>query len=278
MNDGIGWLLMLLLFSACVEFRVSDQEAIETLEETSVAIQFGDLQVEDRNIHYAYTDNSKDLLVVFVHGSPGSWNAFIDYFKADSLLSSADFVSVDRAGFGLSGFGEAETSIEVQAKQIKAVTDQFNHSKILLVGHSLGGPVIARMAMDYPNAFDGLILVAPSIDPNLEEKYWYQRAIDSRVGGWLTPKEFEVSNDEILPLKGELELMLPLWDKIQIPSIVIQGTNDRLVPKGNADFAKAMLPDSLVEIRLLEGVNHFVPWNHPSEIIKAIQLLSDGFR
>lgn len=277
MNDRIGWILIVLLFTSCIEFRVTDEEAIEELEESPVNIQFGDVLVNDRNIHFAYTNNAKEVLVVFVHGSPGSWNAFIDFFKADSLLQSADFVSVDRAGFGLSGFGDAEASMEMQAKQIKAVTDQFKHTKKILVGHSLGGPVIARMAMDYPTSYDGLVLVAPSIDPNLEEKYWYQGAIDTRVGGWLTPKEFEVSNDEIIPLKDELELMLPLWQKIRIPSIVIQGTEDGLVPKENADFAKAMLPDSLVEIRLLEGVNHFIPWNNPTEIIKAIQLLSDGF-
>ena len=265
---------ILILFIVACEFRIEDSEAKETLE--SVAIQFGNVMVDDRNMHYAYLDKGLDTMIVFVHGSPGSWNAFIDYFKADSLLDRFDMLSVDRAGFGESGFGEAEPSMELQARQINEVLNQFPDKKKILIGHSLGGPVVARMAMDYPHAYIGMALVAPSIDPEMEEEEWYRKAIDTKVGAFFTPKEFEVSNDEILPLKEELTQMLPLWSEIKIPTIVIQGTEDSLVPRENADFAKNMLPDSLVEIRMLEGVNHFIPWSNPEEIIMAIHTLANG--
>ncbi len=272
-----GFLLTVIAcLSSCIEFKISDEEAKEALNESSADIHFANLQVDGRNMHYAYTKGGKEALVVFVHGSPGSWSAFIDYFKADSLLKKVDFLAVDRAGFGNSGYGTAEPSIEKQAMQIKEVTDQFAHARKILIGHSLGGPVIARMAMDYPQDFDGLVLVAPSIDPAMEKDEWYRKLIKTKVGGAFTPKEFEVSNDEILPLKEELELMLPLWKRIQIPTILIQGTKDKLVPKENADFAIKMMPDSLLDVRLLEGVNHFIPWGQSEEITKAIQQLN-GF-
>ena len=272
-----GFLLTVIAcLSSCIEFKISDEEAKEALNESSADIHFANLQVDGRNMHYAYTKGGKEALVVFVHGSPGSWSAFIDYFKADSLLKKVDFLAVDRAGFGNSGYGTAEPSIEKQAMQIKEVIDQFAHARKILIGHSLGGPVIARMAMDYPQDFDGLVLVAPSIDPAMEKDEWYRGAIDTKVGAFFTPKEFEVSNDEIMPLKEELELMLPLWEKIQVPTVVIQGTKDRLVPKENADFVASMLPDSLVEIVMLEGANHFIPWSHDKEIRKAIYQLTDS--
>ena len=69
----------------------------------------------------------------------------------------------------------------------------------------------ARMAMDYPKAYHGMILLAPSIDPDLETEKWYRSMIDTKVGAFFTPKEFEVSNDEIMQLKHELELMKSLW-------------------------------------------------------------------
>ncbi len=249
---------------------MSDEEAKEVLSESKHTIYFDDLLVEKQNIHYAYTNGNKDLLIVFVHGSPGSWNAFIDYFKADSLLDQMDMLAIDRAGFGKSGYGVAEPSMEKQAKQIKAVTDQFSHTNKILVGHSLGGPVIARMAMDYPTSFSGMIMVAPSIDPEMEKEEWYRKVINTKLGSAITPLAFEVSNDEILPLKKELELMIPLWSHVQIPTILIQGTSDKLVPKENADFAMEMLADSLLEVRMLEGINHFIPWGQPHEITKAI--------
>ena len=57
---------------------------------------------------------------------------------------------------------------------VHQVVQQFEHERIMLIGHSLGGPVIARMAMDYPDAYQGLIFVAASIDPEMEKEEWYR--------------------------------------------------------------------------------------------------------
>jgi pimeloyl-ACP methyl ester carboxylesterase len=35
-------------------------------------------------------------MVVFVHGSPGSWDAFIGFFKDSLLVGKARLISVDR--------------------------------------------------------------------------------------------------------------------------------------------------------------------------------------
>ena len=228
------------------------------------------LSVDSSQVHYVFIDNNRSNLVVFIHGSPGSWSAFIDYFKNDSLLSQVDMLAIDRPGFGMSDQGIPEPSLERQAYLIAEVIKQFHQPNVIMVGHSLGGPVIARVAMDYPELVDGLLFLAPSIDPEQEKYEWYRSWIDTKVGGWLTPADFWVSNEEILPLKGELEKMLPLWKNISIPSIVIQGTKDNLVPKENAEFARRMLQDSLVDIRYIEGANHFIPWSHPKTIVDAL--------
>ena len=65
------------------------------------------------------------------------------------------------------------------------------------------------------------------IDTELEEEGCYRKVIATEVGAFFTPKEFEVSNAEILTLKKELEEMLPLWKQIKIPTIVIQGTDEQ---------------------------------------------------
>jgi len=270
---NIGYLTCFFLFTGCIDFRISDDEAANELTETGVPIKFADLTIGDRNIHYVYSDQGKEALAVFIHGSPGSWNAFIDFFKADTLLRKVDILAVDRPGFGQSNYGNAEPSMEKQAHYMNEVTKLFPHKKKILIGHSLGGPVIARMAMDYPEDYSSLVLVAASIDPTMEKDEWYRVAIKSSIGSHVTPRDFKVSNDEIVPLKEELEKMIPLWDKIKIPSVVIHGTKDSLVPVENVDFARRMLPDSLVEVRLLEGLYHFIPWTHPEIINGAISQL-----
>ena len=189
----------------------------------------------------------------------------------DRLRERARIASVDRPGFGESGYGEPERSIEKQAAAIAQIIKQHDSGQpAILVGHSLGGPVIARMAMDYPEMVGGLILVAASIDPELEKTKWYQVPAEWRLLSWMVPTVLKTTNREILPLKGELERMLPLWSKITTPVTVIQGGHDTLVPPGNADFAQRMLTATDPHMVRVPEMNHFVPWSHPFLIEEAI--------
>ncbi|MBV6644113.1 MAG: alpha/beta hydrolase [Cyclobacteriaceae bacterium] len=254
-----------------MSFTISEEKVKKEFEGLNWMPELRYDTIGERIIHYAEVVQGKDCLVVFVHGSPGSWSAFMEYMKSDSLLANVDMISIDRPGFGLSDRGWPEPSMKKQAYLLQEVINSYPHQDKILVGHSLGGPVIARMAMDYPDLVSGLILLAPSIDPEMEKGEWYRSWMQTKVIGALTPEDFWVSNEEIVPLKAELEEMLPLWKQIIAPAIVVQGTKDMLVPKENADFAQEVIADSLIEVRLLEGANHFIPWSHDYEVAKAIQ-------
>ena len=146
-----------------------------------------------------------------------------------------------------------------------------NNRPIILVGHSLAGALIAEMAIEYPELVDGLIIVAGSIDPELEpNETWFRAPLATPFLSWLLPRSFRASNEEIYQLKPELEQMLPLWKEIKCPVIVIQGKKDSLVPAENADFARKMLVNAPVEFVLVEDMNHFVPWSNPELIREAI--------
>lgn len=268
-----SYLWMLLLIS-CVQMRVSDEEMHKDFKSYDYIPSSATLLVDSSHLHYVYTENKRANLVVFIHGSPGNWSNFQGFFKNDSLQENWDMVAIDRPGYGYSDYGRPVVSLAEQAYHIKQVVDQFDHSNVILVGHSLGAPIAAKMAIDYPNVVDGIILVGPSIDPDLEKKEWYRSIIQTRVGGAITPTAFWVSNEEILSLKSQLNDMMDEWKSINQPVIVIQGTRDMLVPKENADFARKMLPDTIVDIRMLEGVNHFIPWTNPEAIVEALEDLA----
>src|SRR3546814_18455192 len=63
-----------------------------------------------------------------------------------------------------------------------------NGAPAIVVGHSLGGPIAAKLAMDYPDRVRGLLLLAPSVAPALEAPRWYQRLATWRVVQWLLPR------------------------------------------------------------------------------------------
>jgi pimeloyl-ACP methyl ester carboxylesterase len=207
-----------------------------------------------------------------LHGSPGSGSNCINYLKDKKLNQYAQIATMDRAGYGYSDFGDTEPSLQKQVKYIEPIIDKYGKDKkIILAGHSLGGPLIARAAIDMPDKVDGLVMIAASNDPKLEPEEWFRPILNYKPIRWMIPTPFRVSNQEILPLKGQLENMLPLWSNIRIPVIVIQGDKDNLVPKGNADFTKKMLSHNpKVKIDILEGRNHFILWSEEARITNHI--------
>lgn len=279
------FVLLVALLPQCVSVRMSDKKVAAYFANRPVKPTFGFVRSGGHSLHYAQirSQGTADSLptVLFIHGSPGAWDAFIGFLADSSLYNRAQLISVDRPGFGKSDLGEPEPSLRAQAAATapllrlsrSGVTRSGvtrSGQKPILVGHSLGGPVAVRLAMDYPEEVGGLILVAPSIDPDLEKKEWY-RFIGNvfPFRQWL-PVELAVSNQEIMPLKGELQQMLPLWASIRLPVIVIQGENDPLVPPGNALFAKRMLVNAPITIQMIPKMNHFIPWSRPDLIRDAI--------
>jgi pimeloyl-ACP methyl ester carboxylesterase len=146
----------------------------------------------------------------------------------------------------------------------------------ILVGHSMGGPVAARVAMDFPDRVSGLVLLSSSVDPDLEETKWFQIPAEWLLLKWLVPRDLKVCNEEILALRGELNKLRPEWEKLDVPVAVVHGELDDLVPVGNVDFLKRHLKSSsLVDLEILPGMNHFVPWERSDAVLNAIRLVSE---
>ena len=262
--------------SSCISFGMKPERADAIFARTPYNRREAVYTVGDRTMHYAESGDPNKRSVVFVHGSPGSWDAFIGFMVDPELLRRARVVSVDRPGYGGSGRGIPERSLERQAADLVPVLESHREPEPpILVGHSYGGPVIARLAIDRPDLVGGLVFVAASIDPSLEKTKWYQIPADWLLLSWMVPKDLVTCNREILALKGELTLMMPSWSSIRAPSIVIQGGKDGLVPPANADFAERMLTAAPLKVVRVADMNHFVPWTRPDLIVSAIDELLD---
>jgi len=275
-----GWIITLLVFLSFIflldscgrfKFRSSQKEINKFFADKPNKATFYSYYQGKRFMNYIEVGDSTRPLILFVHGSPGALDAFLDFLADTVLLNKAQLASVDRPGFGDSNFGYAEPSLHKQAELIKPILEKHKKQRpLILVGHSLGGPVIARIAMDYPELVDGLIFVAGSIDPDLEPHEWFRAPLATPFLSWMMPRALRASNDEIYKLKPELQEMLPLWSTIKAPTIFIQGGVDELVDPGNADFAKKMMTGTTVNVVWKEDMNHFVPWSNPELIRNAI--------
>lgn len=275
---NLKWLIIvpgisfLVILHSCMTFRMSPKEVTTYFSERNVVGTQHSYKVGPREIHYVKSGDESKPLVLFVHGSPGSLSAFIHFLTDSTLLRTSLLISADRPGFGYSNFGQGEASLQKQSAALKPILEKYKGGRpIILVGHSLGGPLIARMSVEYPDLVDGLILVAGSVDPDLEpNETWFRAPLATPFLSWLMPRSLRASNEEIYHLKPELERMLPLWSEIKCPVIVIQGLKDSLVPAGNADFVRKMVTNAPVKFVLKEEMDHFVPWSNPELIQEAV--------
>lgn len=222
-----------------------------------------------RDVHYVAAGAGQPA-VHFVHGSPGTWEAWSGFLRDDELRRLATLVALDRPGFGGTARGHAVGSLAEQAAAVVAVLDAEGGAPALLVGHSLGGPIVARVACERPDLVAGLVLVAPSIDPALEQRRWFNVAGSLRAVQWFLPVDFVTSNREIWPLREELEALAPRLREIAAPTIVVQGEADTLVDPANADFVARAFTGAEVDLRRAERATHFLVWERPALVRDAV--------
>ena len=228
------------------------------------------LTVEGHTLHAVEAGDPSLPPVLFVHGSPGDWHAWSAYLQREDLLARAHLIAIDRPGYGGSEPGRAEGDMDVQARvALAALALNRSGRPAVLVGHSLGGPIIARAAMLAPEQVAGLVFLAPSIDP--QEEHWrvYNRLATLRWVQRLISPDLVTSNEEIHPFKAQLQAWLPQWEDIHAPAVLVQGGKDALVSPKNADFGERMLHDVLV-IRI-PTANHFIPWTHTDLCLDALR-------
>jgi len=213
--------------------------------------------------------------VIYVHGTPGSASAWTDYLT--NPINNLHAIAFDRPGFGISTPNRAYPSLKDQAAVIDAlIQSQPSDLKPILVGHSLGGPIVARYAADHPDRVGGIVLVAGSLDPGLERVRPIQRVGCVPPFVWMLPSQLRNANRELIPLEPELEDLETVLGRIQCPIVIIHGTKDSLVPYANVPFMEQKFASNpSVRLITIDGANHFIPWTHEPVIRAAISQLTD---
>ena len=117
------------------------------------------LEVDGERLHYRSLGDGPPL--VLVHGLAGQARNF-DYLPLAELSTRWRIVLLDRPGSGHSPRRDADASIARQASLVAAFIRAMRFDRPpLLVGHSLGGAIALRVALDHPQSIAGVGLVAP---------------------------------------------------------------------------------------------------------------------
>ena len=265
----VAWIIMA---QSCMMFRTSDSKAIAAFAKEGITLHTNTLHVNKRKLHYVFTGIDTLPTIVFVHGSPGSWNAFEQYMKDTDLLQHYRMLSIDRPGFGYSDFGDA-LGLEDQSMIIAPLFQQIKNGKpVYLVGHSLGGPMIVQLAVDNPGMFSALVILAGSIDPGEEKPERWRKFFINNPFQYLLPGAMRPSNDELWFLKKDLKNLAPQIKNITCAVYMVHGTKDQFVPYGNMQFGiQSFTHAASIDTTSIPDANHFIPWTK-YDIIKKVLL------
>jgi len=249
--------LVFLLVLFVLQSLFSQKETVAASQDGTVVQTLGSLDYVEINTPSSSAQAKQ--LIIFVHGTPGSYTAFRSYLNDPVMQEKFHMISVTRPGWR-SDEEEKVPSLDKQAAALRPLLDMDRSGKgALLMGHSYGGPVVARTAMNYSDLVAGLIFVATTGDPELSGPRWYNRFAVA-LPRFMLGASLKGANAEIMPLRPQLEAMLPHWQELTMPVLIVQGDKDRLVHPGNALFMQRMLINSDVRYLHREGLGHFVLW------------------
>jgi pimeloyl-ACP methyl ester carboxylesterase len=99
-----------------------------------------------------------DTALVFLHGMTGDrqyWKNQVGVFAADYRV-----VAIDQAGHGESGKDRKTWTLDGLAGDVEAVVKRLGLKRVILVGHSMGGPVALLAAKRMP----GIVVVVIGVD------------------------------------------------------------------------------------------------------------------
>jgi pimeloyl-ACP methyl ester carboxylesterase len=212
--------------------------------------------------------------IVFFHGA-GTVTGF------DALLPLAErhrLVVPIHPGFGGSADDESIDAIGDYVLHHLDVLDQLGIGELTLVGHSMGGRIAAWFAIHQAARVRRLVLAAPAGLPHEEHPMMDLFVVpDEEIFGYLSndPAIFaphlpdpptidfiveryrESTSAARVMWQHPLDRKLPRWlHRLTMPTLVLWGEQDRLIPVGQAATWAGLVPGA--EVRTLPGVGHLL--------------------
>lgn len=231
--------------------------------------------------------------LVFVHGwscDGRYWRAQVPYFSKKYRV-----VILDLAGHGHSGSTRSRYTMRAFGEDVQAVTETTDSRSIILIGHSMGGSVIAEAARLMPKRVRGLIgvdtlenieypmtheelnrMIAPlKSDFRSGSRQFVKDMISSDTDPQL--REWILSDMSSAPpavaLSAMNEMMMQyvtgeaaeIFDTIRIPVIAVNGDLWPIDYEANRRHMFSF--DAIV----LKKADHFLMMNRPEEFNRALE-------
>lgn len=245
-------------------------------------------------IHYEVRGDGEPTLV-FVHG--WAMDRTIWEKQVAELSRWERVVTLDLAGHGKSGKDRADWSIAAFGADVKAVIGDLGADQVILVGHSMGGPVVLEAGRRMAEALVGIVLVDTLLDvtqkvpPEEVEKFAgqlradYKSTATSMSEAYLfAPKTPPAVRKRVLdaalalPADASIAMLRSAWSYDPLPALAeikapIRAVNADKFPT-NVEANRKVMPS--FEVALVKGSGHYPMLENSKRFAKALGEAIDG--
>ena len=231
--------------------------------------------------------------LIFVHG----WSCDRSYWKAQigPFTKKFEVVFVDLAGHGESGLGRKSWTIEAFGDDVASVVKKLGLKRVILIGHSMGGDVIAETARQLHGAVIGLIMIdtykklGPGRPPEQVEAFvaklrtdfkdstnalvrsMFVQSSDSSLVKWVAKDMSSappaIALDALSHSFNYSRQMPHTLEEIKLPVIAINSDN--------SPTDTASMDHYGVQVMIMNGVGHFMMMEDPDRFNRLLQTAID---
>jgi non-heme chloroperoxidase len=258
-------------------------------------------------IEIHYEDHGSGKPIVLVHGYPLNGNSW-ERQERELLAAGYRVISYDRRGFGRSSQPTLGYDYDTFTADLNALLDHLALEKVVLAGFSMGTGEVTRYLGTHGSDRVGKAVLLGVIPPFLlktednpegvdrgvfegikaaivKDRYAYfkdffanfynvDKLFPDRISEQALQASFNVAagaspyatyacvDTWLTDFRGDLP-------KIDVPTLVVHGTEDRILP---FEATAARLPELIADVRLVtvEGGPHNIGWTHPDEVNAAL--------
>lgn len=274
-------LACLLVAGAKASMSDSPRNSIETAPSRHATL-------DGARVHYKSFGKGATA-VVFVHG----WTCNMNFWRgqAAAFESATRVVVIDLPGHGASDKPQVDYSMDYFARAVDAVMRDAKIEKAVLVGHSMGTPVIRQFYRKYPEKTLALVIVDGGLRPFISKEQMrtftaplrgpnYKEAAAQLFEGMLMPVKSAELRQEIKSsmlstpqhvtvsaMDGMTDDAIFAQDKINVPVLAILAKSP-FWPSDNEQFYRSLAPN--IDYQMWDGVSHFLMMEEPARFNEAV--------